>query len=401
MVFVIATLAQDFVAQIIASHLEILCVFPSQKMTSAFAAKAAARASALPRSAKVIGTHSGGFQADEALGCWLLRQLPDYAGSKIVRSRDPAELEPCDIVIDVGGIYDPDRLRFDHHQRGFFETADGERGKATRPEEATGRWKTKLSAAGLVYKHFGRAIIEQLAETKGQDTEVVWAEMYDRFMEGIDGNDNGVEVCEGPRRYKEGSDLSSHVGRLNPRWNEESDHADQCGRFERASSLCGEMFLSVLEDVVLGWLPARALVAKAVEARKEVHPSGEVIKLESGSMPWREHLYSLERAAGISGVVKFLLFIDSSGMHRIQAVTVEGTDFTNRLSLPEPWRGLRDQALSEASGIPGCKFCHATGFIGGNESYEGVVAMATKTLESAGASSGGGGYGGGAPPGGK
>ena len=66
----------------------------------------------------MIGTHSGTFQCDEALGCWLLRQHPDFANAKIVRSRDNHVLDQLDIVIDVGGVYDPAKLRFDHHQRG-------------------------------------------------------------------------------------------------------------------------------------------------------------------------------------------------------------------------------------------------------------------------------------------
>ena len=81
------------------------------------------------------------------------------------------------------------------------------------------------------------------------------------------------------------------------------------------------------------------------------------------------------------GARQFVLYEDSAKMWRVQAVTVEGTDFTNRLSLPEPWRGLRDAALVEKSGIAGCKFCHASGFIGGNETYEGALAMALKTIE--------------------
>lgn len=44
------------------------------------------------------------------------------------------------------------------------------------------------------------------------------------------------------------------------------------------------------------------------------------------------------------------------------------------------WRGIRDQALSDLSGIPGCIFVHAGGFIGGNASKEGALQMATKAL---------------------
>ena len=40
-------------------------------------------------------------------------------------------------------------------------------------------------------------------------------------------------------------------------------------------------------------------------------------------------------------------------MWRVQAVTAEGTAFTNRLGLVEAWRGLRDEALVEACGIEG------------------------------------------------
>jgi len=48
-------------------------------------------------------------------------------------------LEALDAVLDVGGVYDPARDRYDHHQKGF--------------EEVLGHgFSTKLSSAGLVYK---------------------------------------------------------------------------------------------------------------------------------------------------------------------------------------------------------------------------------------------------------
>ena len=48
-------------------------------------------------------------------------------------------LDTLDAVLDVGGVYDPSRDRFDHHQKGFDEIlGDG--------------FTTKLSSAGLVYK---------------------------------------------------------------------------------------------------------------------------------------------------------------------------------------------------------------------------------------------------------
>ena len=114
--------------------------------------------------APMIGTHSGTFQCDEALGVWLLRRLARFGGASapVLRTRDPAKLAPLPVVIDVGGVYDPAAERYDHHQRGFYETFDAPRGSASGPEEARGAFKTKLSACGLVYKHHGREVIGAL-----------------------------------------------------------------------------------------------------------------------------------------------------------------------------------------------------------------------------------------------
>lgn len=91
------------------------------------------------RPTPLIGTHSGTFHADEALAVFLLRQLPQYKKSDLIRTRDPKLLEECTVVVDVGGVYDPAALRFDHHQRGFNENFGM-------------GFVTKLSSAGLVYK---------------------------------------------------------------------------------------------------------------------------------------------------------------------------------------------------------------------------------------------------------
>lgn len=64
-----------------------------------------------------IGTHNGTFHCDEALACFMLKQLPEYRLADIVRTRNPEELAKCDVVVDVGGVYDADKHCYDHHQR--------------------------------------------------------------------------------------------------------------------------------------------------------------------------------------------------------------------------------------------------------------------------------------------
>lgn len=64
----------------------------------------------------------------------------------------------------------------------------------------------------------------------------------------------------------------------------------------------------------------------------------------------------------------------------MQAVAAAPGSFQSRRPLPTPWRGLRDEELSAAAGIPGCVFVHSSGFIGGNATLEGAVEMAKKAL---------------------
>ncbi|KAH7971185.1 hypothetical protein HPB49_020099 [Dermacentor silvarum] len=66
---------------------------------------------------KTIGTHSGNFHCDDALACFLLKQLPEYRDATVVRSRDQAVLDTCDAVVDVGAVYDHSKSRYDHHQK--------------------------------------------------------------------------------------------------------------------------------------------------------------------------------------------------------------------------------------------------------------------------------------------
>lgn len=94
----------------------------------------------LAMSAKRIGTHSGTFHCDEALAVYMLRQTASFKDAPVVRSRDPTVLERLDIVVDVGGVYDPSVHRYDHHQRGFDE------------HFAPAYNDVKLSSAGLVYR---------------------------------------------------------------------------------------------------------------------------------------------------------------------------------------------------------------------------------------------------------
>ncbi|KAH6610848.1 hypothetical protein Trco_000868 [Trichoderma cornu-damae] len=334
----------------------------------------------------LVGTHSGHFHADEALAVHMLRMLPAYRGSGLVRTRDPKVLQTCHTVVDVGGEYDAQRNRFDHHQRGFDVTFPGK--------------KTKLSSAGLVYMHFGRDLIAQRLEAAADaspDVELLYNKMYENFIEAVDAHDNGIsrydrdalEAAGIEQRFSSGGfSLGAMVGRLNPNWNDprpaDEDAAQQAEDelFLTASRRIGEEFERSLDFMTRAWLPARTIVQQAFEQRSGHDPEGRILVIEGQSVPWKEHLYGLEGEGNPS--VLYVLYAESTqpgAKWRIQCVPEAQDSFTSRKPLPEAWRGLRDAELDGVSGIDGCVFVHAAGFIGGNKTFEGAKEMAIKALE--------------------
>lgn len=330
---------------------------------------------------KRIATHDGTFHCDEVLAVHMLKRTQRFANSTVVRSRDPEELGKADIVVDVGAEYDLESMRFDHHQRGFSDTFASE-GKRSR---------TKLSSAGLVYKHFGQEVIKNILQSREikyseDDLECIYLKVYDSFVEAVDGVDNGISQFDtsNPPNYESSSDLSSRVGRLNAAWNEPCTADVQNANFVKALAMVGAEFDDCVAQIVKSWLPARAIVAAAMRKRFEDEINGRILVMREWA-PWKDHLFTLEEeeaASGKSTPVQLVVYEDMTGRSwRVQSVPVRKGSFESRCPLPDVWRGLRDDALSKQSGIPGCIFAHASGFIGGNATYDGAIAMATATLK--------------------
>lgn len=115
----------------------------------------------------------------------------------------------------------------------------------------------------------------------------------------------------------------------------------------------------------------------SVASRQRAPVAGAILLLAQ-ACPWKDHLYALEAERGLpGGQVKFVLYCDDrEKTWRVQGVNTAPGSFALRCGLPAAWRGLRGDALSAAAGIAGCVFVHAGGFIGGNATQEGALAMA-------------------------
>jgi uncharacterized UPF0160 family protein len=303
----------------------------------------------------------------------MIRLTNKFSDAELVRSRDPQVLEGMDAVLDVGGVYDPSRDRYDHHQKGF--------------EEVFGHgFSTKLSSAGLVYKHFGKEIIakELQVDKDHPDVERLYLAVYKSFIEAIDAVDNGINRydTDKPPRYVNNTHLSSRVGRFNLDWTDPDQSSEKENEaFLKAMALAGSEFLDSVRFHVRSWLPARSIVMECLSARFDIDSSGEIMVL-TRFCPWKLHLFELEQELKITPTVKYTLYQDDrSTQWRVQAVAVSPDSFESRKPLPPQWRGLRDDELSKESGISGCVFVHMNRFIGGNQSYEGALAMAKAALK--------------------
>eukprot|EP00871_Galdieria_phlegrea_P003844 jgi/Galph1/4460/GphlegSOOS_G3052.1 len=326
-------------------------------------------------SQKRIGTHNGKFHCDEALACYLLKLTNQFQGATVVRTRNDEVLATLDCLVDVGGVYNPDKLMFDHHQRGFQEAFS-----ITSP--------IPLSSAGLIYKHFGREILQNiLKEMDDTSIDVLYKHIYYSFIEELDAIDNGVNAYDAdlPPRYSISTHLSARVGCLNPAWNDKD--ADEEDRFQQAMDLAGKEFVDHVYRCAHIWFPARNIVKGAFFNRGRVDSSLEIMVLET-ACPWKSHLYELEEE-NLSNdnmddkdikSVKYVLYPRKDGSWSVQAVSVSEESFKSRKPLPQSWRGLRDDELSRVVGIPDCVFVHSTGFIGVHKKYEGALYMARMSL---------------------
>ncbi|KAG5666858.1 hypothetical protein PVAND_014866 [Polypedilum vanderplanki] len=332
-------------------------------------------------SPNTIGTHSGTFHCDELLAVFMLQCLPRFQNHELLRSRDLELLDQCDIIVDVGAVFDPAKKRFDHHQSTFQETFS-----TIRPDLATD-FNIRLSSAGLIYMHYGEEVIAEILkkfDVKLTETQMrnVFIKIYKSFIEEIDAIDNGVPQFDGEPKYRINTHLSSRVKRFNGDWMDNKTPAEIDQQFQEAKKYVGEEFLDKVQFFAISWLPARKIVEAAVDRRIEIHESGEILEL-GRFCPWQEHLRDVEKE--VEGLnVKFVVFNsgnDEKTDWRVQAVPVEAGSFVCRKFLNSKWFGVRDSELEAVSGIKGARFVHATGFIGGNQTREGAIEMAIKSLK--------------------
>lgn len=324
-----------------------------------------------------IATHNGKFHADEVFAVSLLRNLDRFKDAEIIRTRDAELLKTADIVLDVGGTYDPSTNRYDHHQPEFKDSFSP-------------NFKTLLSSAGLVYKHFGKEILNaRAAHLSPEQVDALYVHIYESFVEPFDANDNGISAYPSDVKptISRGFDIFQHVNLLNPGWNEEITPESSNQSFMNAVSVVSDAFNLYLNNLLNFWLPAREIVVQAIQGmavstKDSSSGADSKILVLATSCPWKDHLFN---TPGTEEILYLIYPEGANASWRIQACPESSDSFVSRLPLPEAWRGLRDAeldaVLAPAGVESGAIFIHRSGFIGGHKTKEGALSMARLAVE--------------------
>lgn len=291
---------------------------------------------------KIIGTHSGSWHADDAIGCAMLLAL--YPGAEIVRTRDPAVWATCDALVDVGGEHDPVRNRFDHHQMGFSE------------RRANG---IPYAGSGLVWAAYGvQYVLAEVEWVSHGEAEIVARLVDEKLIQHADAVDSGVDV-PGPASFN----LSGIIDTLNVRWYEQD--VDDDARFAEAVALAGTVLRNLVHAVT-------AEYAAAERVRSGMRLSGgRVLVLDAARLPF-DPVVNKEMPE-----VLFVVYPESAGrQYQVRVVPKVLGAYEARADLPAAWAGLRDAELAKLTGVADAVFCHNGRFICGAGSLAGAVRMA-------------------------
>ena len=283
-----------------------------------------------------IATHNGKFHADDVFSIAALKHI--FPAFNLVRTRDLEVIGQADIVIDVGGKYDPDTGRFDHHQRG----GAGQRENGI-----------PFSSFGLIWQKYGLELCQGNQE------------IADAVDAGLVSTIDAVD-CGHVEGVAQGISLSQTISMFNPTWQEDS-HFDTC--FNEAVDFASRVLTRFIASAN-GGISAKGIVAKAIEDADDPR----VIVLEQFT-PWKRTVHALSDEA------LYMVYPSQAGQWRIQTVPVELGSFEDRKSLPKEWAGLSDRELKEVTGIDDAMFCHNGLFIAGAESFEGTMKMAAIALK--------------------
>lgn len=291
---------------------------------------------------RTIVTHSSKFHNDDifAVATLFLALGNEYEFS-VVRSRDPEVIAQADIVVDVGGVYDPAHFRFDHHQEGGAGGRDN---------------NIPYASFGLVWKTYGGQLC-------GSDE--IATEIDTVLVQPIDAHDNGVEfrstLVPGLYPY----DLRTILGVFRPTWKEDTN--------------LDTLFLELVSYAQALLVRHIAMLRDEYEARDAVIAAYE--RAEDKRVIMLDERYPWERTLAQFPEPLFVIYpkrVDNTWS--LKVIRDDPNSFIARKDLPEAWAGKFDAELEAVTGVPGSIFCHNNRFLAVAQTREAIVALAQRAL---------------------
>ena len=298
-----------------------------------------------------IITHSGGFHADELLSSVILTRLFQKAELRRTRDRQWLSPSPEKIIYDVGAIYNADVQIFDHHQRPSPLREDGQ----------------PFSSFGLIWKHYGREYLTAM-NVPAYNVEEIHNIFDTTFVLPIDLLDNGAmePSVAGPLSVLT---LPALLASFKPVFDDPSPTADDDAFFTALP--IARSFMEVAIGNFAAKLRAQSIVFEAIV---KAGPS-PILELPMG-MPYRS---ALDKAQADH----ILFVVNPRGNDwTLNGIKLSKDTFEQRADLPITWAGMTDEALEDASGVKGAKFCHNARFIAVASSHEAIMKMANLAVSS-------------------
>ncbi len=276
--------------------------------------------------------HNGDYHTDDIFAMAIANMWAMHRGYDIVmtRTRDESILKDCQIVMDIGGVYDPEHHRFDHHQSSF----------QTKRENGI-----PYASAGLVWKHYGIELCD--------GNQLVWEYIDSHIIQQIDAPDNGIFLTKS--NHPSGVfdlTLGGMVSLLKPTWRELQENPEIIAdRFwemvSYAKVFLGRVIVSS-RDTLEGVQKVKNAYAQAADKR--------IIELD-GDYSWEGILSDYSEPL-------YVLYRRKEGNYGVKCVRANGyQSFETRVSFPISWRGLSGDELVRVSGYPDAVFCHRDGFL--------------------------------------
>lgn len=300
---------------------------------------------------KKLITHNGTFHADDLFAAGVLSLVMQNENMlyEIIRTRDLEMIKNADYVFDVGGEYNPDTNRFDHHQKGGAGVRDN---------------GIPYASFGLVWKHFGQKLCDGNMDA--------WKIIDDKIACSLDAFDNGVDLVKSIFKNLNSYSVAESFLVFMPTWKEDENNIDHIffEQVKKVVDLLKREIKVALDD------------AEGKEIILSAYKNSEDKRLVVLDKSFPRYLYQNTLSSVPEPI--YVVYPSAHGpSYKVEAISKNYKEtMESRKSFPESWSGFmnNDPKAKEIIGIDGVIFTHIGKFYANVDTKEHAIEFAKKAL---------------------